>query len=187
MALPEMISIEDANPMAFPPSDMPKGLHALGGQDDYLTALVTMAEWGDPKAQHNLGALFLEGREVIQDYAEAFKWHSLAAEQGMAAAQHDLGTMHMEGLGVPENPVEAGKWFQLAAQQGDPNAMNNLGILHATGQGVDPDLVAAYMWFTLAAMNGLTDGLDNRAIAAQDMTPEQIAEAQAKSDDWQPK
>lgn len=153
------------------------GLHAFNN-DDYFNTLVTLADWGDAKSQHNLGAMFLEGLELEQNYAEALKWHTLAAEQDMALAQHDLATMYLEGLGVAEDLEKAAYWFDKAAQQGDAKAQNNLGILFATGQGVVEDLVQAYRWFSLAAAGGMLDALDNKKMAMQDMTPEQRAECQ---------
>ena len=151
------------------------GLHAFN-DDDYLNTLVTLAEWGDPKAQHDLGALFLEGLELEQNYGEALKWHTLAAEQGMPLAQHDLATMYLEGLGVVEDPEKAVHWFTKAAEQGDAKAKNNLGILYATGTGVERDLMAAYIWFSEAALGGMLDALDNREMAMEEMTPEQRGE-----------
>ncbi|MEO5350330.1 MAG: sel1 repeat family protein [Magnetococcus sp. YQC-3] len=153
-------------------------MHAFS-EDAYYNSLLTLAEWGDPKAQHNLGALFLEGLEIEQNFHEAAKWHTLAANQGMALAQHDLATLYLDGLGVEEDPEKAAYWFAKAAQQGDPKAQNNLGILCATGHGVPLDLLAAYRWFTLAAEGGMLDALDNREMAEQDMTPEQLTQARA--------
>lgn len=158
------------NPLHNAPSQ--GSLHAFS-DDDYYGTLLTLAEWGDAKAQHNLGALFLEGLELKQDYAEALKWHTLAAEQGMPLAQHDLATLYLEGLGVEEDLEKAAYWLEKAAQQGDAKAQNNLGILYATGQGVAEDLVQAHTWFTLAASGGMLDALDNREMAEQEMTDEQ--------------
>ncbi|MBF0098863.1 MAG: sel1 repeat family protein [Magnetococcales bacterium] len=152
------------------------GMHAFT-EEDYYQTLITLADWGDAKAQHNLGALFLEGIEIQQDFQEALKWHTLAAQQGMALAQHDLATMYLEGLGVEEDPVQAAHWFRLAAEQGDAKAQNNLAILYATGQGVALDLIQAYLWFSKAIQEGMFEALDNREMAEQDMTPEQLREA----------
>lgn len=163
---PPANAVQDAPP--------PNSLYAFS-DDDYYNTLVTLASWGDAKAQHNLGALFLEGLEVEQNYAEALKWHTMAAEQGMALAQHDLATMYLEGLGVAEDPEKAAELFLKAAQQGDAKAQNNLGILFATGQGVAEDLLQAYKWFSLAVSNGMIDALDNREMAMEDMTPAQRA------------
>ena len=46
------------------------------------------------------------------------------------------------------------------------------------GQGVPMDDVRAHMWFNLAAVKGDADAVKNRDIAAKNMTPQQMAEAQ---------
>ncbi len=160
------------------------GFHELD-EGDYVTTLATFAEWGDPKAQHDLAALYLEGREVEQNFAEALKWHTLAAEQGMPLSQHDLATMYLEGLGVIPDPEMAYAWFLKAALQNDGKAQNNLGILYATGQGVAEDIVEAAKWFLLAQSRGMSDAEENLAIAREEMTPEQWQEAQTRAQSWQ--
>ncbi|MBF0358898.1 MAG: sel1 repeat family protein [Magnetococcales bacterium] len=155
-------------------------------QSDYFATLVTFASWGDAKAQHNLGASYLEGKEVAQDYAEALHWHTLAAEQGHPLAQHDLGTMYLEGLGTTPDASAALHWFTKAAEQGDAKAQSNLGILYATGEGVEEDIVEAAKWFHLAAIANLPDGLENLKIAQEDMTPQQAAKAKQLASEWSP-
>ncbi len=55
---------------------------------------------------------------VAQDYAEAVRLYSLAAEQGLAIAQVNLGTMFELGKGVAQDRAEAIRWYRLAAAQG---------------------------------------------------------------------
>ncbi|MEO5377924.1 MAG: sel1 repeat family protein [Magnetococcus sp. DMHC-6] len=163
-----------------------KSLHAISSdQQDYLALLNNLAEWGDPVSQHDLGALYLEGRDVPLDYAQAIKWHLLAAEQGYAASQHDLGVIYAEGLGVSQDSAHAAEWFAKSAAQGDGNAQNNLAILYATGDGVSLDLLKAYMWFTLAIQNGVMDALENREIASEQMSHAQIKQALEMVEKWQ--
>lgn len=40
-----------------------------------------LAEQGDATAQSNLGALYDNGEGVLQDYKEAVRWYTKAAEQ----------------------------------------------------------------------------------------------------------
>ncbi|MBF0143319.1 MAG: sel1 repeat family protein [Magnetococcales bacterium] len=170
-------------PSQLPISASAPGLHAID-EEEYFNALLTMAEWGDPKAQHTLGAMYLQGEEVGVDYAEALGWHRKAAEQGFAAAQHDLGTMYLEGLGTTPDPEAAAHWFLLAARQGDAKARNNLGILFATGEGVPLDRVRAHAWFSLAIAGGMDEAIENRQIAEEEMTPEEIGRAVALAESW---
>ena len=61
--------------------------------------------------------MYTEGQGVPQDYAEAMRWYSLAADQGLATAQVNLGVMYGTGRGVPQDDVEAHVWYNLAAAQ----------------------------------------------------------------------
>ena len=87
-----------------------------------------MAEFGNAKAQSQLGFMYASGEGIAQDNAEAVKWFRQAAEQGLPEAQSVLGLMYAAGKGVPQDEVEALVWFNLAARAGDPEAMKNRDI-----------------------------------------------------------
>ncbi|MEO5333123.1 MAG: sel1 repeat family protein [Magnetococcus sp. YQC-5] len=159
------------------------GLYDLD-EGEYTATLTTLAEWGDAKAQHNLGAMYLEGLELPRDYTAAMEWFLLAAQQGHAQAQHDIGVLYLEGLGVEPDPAMAAKWFLAAANQNDPKAQNNLGILCATGEGVPQDIIQARMWFLLAWRGGLTDAAENLDLSAEEMTTEEMAQAEQLATAW---
>lgn len=57
-----------------------------------------------------------------QDYKEAFKWYSKAANQGYAVAQYNLGVMYQYGYGVRQDYQKAIEWYLRAANQGDADA-----------------------------------------------------------------
>ena len=76
------------------------------------------AEQGDAEAQASLAAMYIQGRGLPQDDAEAVRWYRLAADQGEAQARQNLETMYHEGHGVPQDNAEAVRWFRLAADQG---------------------------------------------------------------------
>jgi hypothetical protein len=88
---------------------------------------------------------------VQQDYKEAVKWYTLAAEQGFAGAQANLGWVHAQGLSVPVDYREAAKWYRLAADQGHAAAQANLGWLYDKGLGVTQDYHEAVQWYRRAA------------------------------------
>lgn len=177
MAMAESIKSESP-PVHIMATGSP-GFHELD-QADYVATLTTFAEWGDPKAQHDLAALYLEGRDVEQDFVAALKWHTLSAQQDNVLSQHDLATMYLEGLGVTPDPETAFAWFIKAATQGDAKAQNNLGILYATGTGVTMDIIEAAQWFMLAESQGMLDATENLEIAKEEMTREQLQEAQTR-------
>ena len=137
--------------------------------------------------------MYGKGEGVLQDHVEAAKWYRLAAEKGQVIAQSHLGIMYLEGDGVQHDYAEAVKWFRLAAERGDPQSQYNLALSYAKGETGEPDNVSAYMWFSLAAARfPASDALRATAIARRDqlmakMTPTEVAEAQRRSREWQPK
>jgi cell division septation protein DedD len=118
-----------------------------------------LADAGNPRAQYNLGVMYLSGRGVEQDFVAAAEWHRKAAEQGLAEAQHGLGTMYYRGDGVTQDFIEAAKWFRLAAEQDLPNAQFNMSVMHFNGQGVRKDSLEVVKWISMAAANGQKDAM----------------------------
>ena len=149
------------------------------------------AEQGDSMAQSQLGTAYVEGFGVNKDYEEAAKWFHKAAEQGNKEAQHSLGFMYTkEGYGVIRDYKEAVKWYRKAAEQGYADAQHNLAGMYYQGKGVTKDDILAYMWCTLASTS-LTGEAREKAIVnrdhlSQEMTPEQIDEAQRLAQEWKP-
>ncbi len=131
---------------------------------DYATALKLLrplAEQGNPKAQYNLGYMYAEGLSLQQDHAEAVQWFRMAAEQGNAGAQYNLGDMYGRGVFAP------------------PTGSFSLGI--------SQDIVQAQMWFILAATQGHKKAQIDQNGLAEEMTPDQIAEAQRMAREWRAK
>ena len=89
-----------------------------------------IGEKGDKTAQFNLGLTYHYGYGVQQDYDEAFKWYSRAAEQGFASAQFNLGLMYNNGDGIPKNNIDAYMWFNLASSNGDNDAKIEINKLN---------------------------------------------------------
>jgi hypothetical protein len=59
--------------------------------------------------------------------------------------------------------------------------------MYGTGQGVPQDHVRAHMWINLASMNGETNAVKARDLLTNEMTPQQIAEAQKMARNCQAK
>jgi uncharacterized protein len=159
---------------------------------DYSTAfrlLRSLANGGDPLAQVRLGVLYADGKGVAQDYAEAMKWYRKAADQGNAEGQFNLAVMYAS---VMMDEPEAAKWFRKAAEQGHALSQLFLGFDFEESHGVAQDYVEAYIWFSLAAGGASETTLRNVAVSGRDrvanqMTPEEIAEAQRMAREWKPK
>ena len=157
---------------------------------DYVMALRLwgpLADKGHAPAQFNLGLMHDKGEGVTQNHAEAAKLYRRAAEQGYAPAQSNLGVLYDNGEGVAQNRAEAVKWYRRAAEQGYAPAQSNLGVRYAKGDGVAQNHVIAHMWFNLAASQGDAKARQSLNIAAAQMTPRQISEAQKLAAEWKPK
>lgn len=143
-------------------------------------AALAKAQAGDAKAQANVAAMYYHGRNVEQDYREAFNWYSKAAEQGYADAQYNLGVAYLNGQGVKLNYVKALEWTTKAAEQGHADAQYNLGGAYLVGQGTAQDSKKAYIWFAIAAANGDADAAKNRDLAAAKLTAQKLEEAKTE-------
>ena len=70
------------------------------------------------------------------------------------------------------------------AKDAKPQALYQLGLCYSTGNGVELDLVRAHKYFNLAAMKGVAEARLWRAELAQQMAPNEIAEAQRLARLW---
>ncbi len=87
--------------------------------------------------------------------------------------------MYRFGHGVKQDYKKAIEWFTKAAEQGYPIAHRGLGFLHLVGWGVPKDNEKAYAWFTISVANGFADAKKSMSSVAKEMTPDQIAKAEA--------
>jgi hypothetical protein len=138
------------------------------------------------EAQFNLGALYMNGQGVAQDYRESARWYKLAAEQGQAEAEYNLGVLYANGQGVSRDNSEAAHWYRLAAEQGHADAGFNLGALYTNGVGVTKDLVEGYRWFTIAASQGDQDSVKAKERVAARLSPEELQRSRALAAAWTP-
>lgn len=143
---------------------------------------------GHAEAEYNLGVAYEQGRGERQDQREALRWYRQSAERGYVPAQMMLARMYYEGQGVAVNHAEAARWYRQASYRGFPIAQYMLGTMYATGQGVAKDLIQAHMWLSLSAsQSGDATGQNTLRIRdrlAEQMTPEQIQEAERLAQDW---
>lgn len=145
-----------------------------------------LAEQGDDAAQNELGLIYQQGRGVKPDHAEAIKWYRLAAAQGNVDAQNNLGFTYSNSQQFTQDDVEAVRWFRLAAEKGYAMAQNNLGWMYEKGRGVEQDNVQAHMWYSLAAAKGNTLAKESLVGLVEQMSPDEIAEAQRLAQAWKP-
>ena len=63
-------------------------------------------------------------------------------------------------------------------------ALFNLGMMYCIGCKVPRDLVAAHKWFNLAALRGSRQARSCRVEISQEMSVDEIAEAQRQARQW---
>ena len=94
-----------------------------------LEGLRRLARQGDSAAQFALGAHYATGDDVKQDYSEAIRWFSLAAEQGHVVAQATLGAYYWAGRGISPDLSKAYFWSLLAQAGGDQASKYRVAVL----------------------------------------------------------
>lgn len=97
-------------------------------------ALQKAADNGLPWACHNLGLKYHQSEQ----YKEAVRWYTRAAEQGLSLAQANLGFLYERGFGVTADLRQAVRWYTRAAAQGHASAQYNLGQLYFNTLGFSP-------------------------------------------------
>jgi hypothetical protein len=156
-----------------------------------VTELLPLARNGNASAQYWLAWMSHQGKGLPENKSAALAWARKAAVQGNADAEFLVGVLHAQGLGVARDDVEAARWFQRAGSRGNWSGQMKTGMCHMCGLGLPLDYLKAYMWFELAVAHSTGhDQVLNRhlrdVVAAMQLTPEQIAEAERLARNWKP-
>ena len=114
-------------------ADLQDGINAYM-DGDYAAALENLtpeAEADDVIAQYFLGEMYLHGKGVDQDFAQAAGWYERAAINGHPDAQAAIGSLEMLGLGVARHPTSGYFWLIVSVVWSDSElrqaAMSALG------------------------------------------------------------
>ncbi|MCO6498607.1 MAG: sel1 repeat family protein [Chitinophagaceae bacterium] len=99
---------------------------------------------------------FQKGQDAYgkQNFTEAFKWYSEAANRGSADAMAMLGYMYEEGQGVPASEEEAIKWYKKAAEKNQPGAFYQLAQIYNHNTPNVTVQTEAFYWYKKAAEAG---------------------------------
>jgi len=149
-----------------------------------LALLKPLADGNNAEAQYRLGNLYLQGRGVAPNDAQALRLFRLAAEQGHARAQLAVGEMYAAGRGVPRSESTAVNWYHRAAAQGDSDAQIALADAFVAGRGVPTNNFQAYVWYSLAARAGSARGRIGRDKAVELLQPAEIRQADVLVEGW---
>ena len=168
---------------------------------EIVAALTREVLHGNLKAAHELGSMYLEGRHVQRDSAQAHAMFEMAGESvhyrnryklGYAESQFELGRMNEDGIGVERDPESAADWYERAAEQGHARAQLALARIYADESTPPSGFDAAFFWALLAVRSyGLdeNDQAEARRIleaARSRLTPVEVDSLRRKVVNWSP-
>jgi hypothetical protein len=139
------------------------------------------AEEGMAEAQFELAFKYRYGNGVMQNYEKTVQLFRAAAEQGLAKAQSRLAEMYEAGELVEKDYSASLKWQTEAAEQGISYALFDMGKIYRDGKIATANAVKAHMYFNLAAAEGFVEAPEARAAIQEEMTHEQIIDAQRRA------
>lgn len=149
------------------------GALAAAGQLQGMMAPHRMVPWVAARAAED--AKDSTQVEATPARSAAATWLQAQAEAGLRPAQAAWGQLLLSG----GDAGAAVPWLTRAAQAGDVEAQHQLGRLYIQGEGVQQNYLQAHKWLNVAAASGSSAAFEMRAVVADLMTPEQLAEAQA--------
>lgn len=138
------------------------------------------AKQGNANAQAQVGRILLDEKLHKGRLAEGVQWLEKAAAQGHVQATMLLGYAYRYSRGVTRDDDKAAALWLRAAQTGDTNSMYFLGLLYQDATWAKADPVAALVWFKLAGKRGHANAAAAAKKQATALTPEQVAEADAR-------
>ena len=113
----------------------------------------------DNNEEKNALYWYLEGQEAssAENYEEAVRCYTIAAEMGNTDAQCDLAVCYEKGEGVEKDLEKAVYWYSQAANQGDNYGWHGLGDIAYHNQRYK---MAERMWTTAAVSgNSMSKGM----------------------------
>jgi TPR repeat protein len=119
-------------------------------REDGCALLSGAAKQGHVYAMFTLGELC----DQDEEYEEAVKWYTMAAENGMPKAMYNLGVRLYTGEGVASDPTTAAMWFERAAAHGSVDSMRQLASMFTIGNGVERSKKFVVAWNRNAADAG---------------------------------
>lgn len=140
-------------------------------QADSIKQIFNKAKQGDAAAQNQVGAWYYAGKNVKQDYDEAFNWWKKSALQGDVSAIGNLALCYQFGRGVERDSVGALRLYMKSIKEGNKQLLTSrvqradqsafdgvLGALcYQRGNGVAKDLNKAVELFGKAAKMNSVD------------------------------
>ena len=112
------------------------------------------AEAGKPRAQYDVGNMYLKGQGTGINEKKAFEWIKKSANSGYLKAQFKTGFMYLEGLGTKKNYVKAEIWLRRAANKSYAPAQYYLAGMYRDGLHLAKNYDKSLFWLKKARANG---------------------------------
>lgn len=110
---------------------------------------------GSQDAATNIGLMYVQGRGVPKNAAEAVTWLRRAADGGDPIAQYNLALLYGRGDGIPKDDNEAVRWLRAAAEKNVIPALLDLANFYLNPTPSTPaNLDQAVSYFEKAAELG---------------------------------
>jgi len=117
--------------------------------------LIKQAQTGNKPALHKVCYGYHRGKGLPQDYEQALKWCTQAAEKSIPSSQTLLAEIYYIGLGVDQDYKKAFHWYKTAARNNHAHAQFVLALMYIEGQGVNRKKPhKAITWLKRAALQG---------------------------------
>ncbi len=120
----------------------------------FSTGTLLAEDGADAKAALTTGMKYF----YQKDFADAYKWFKIAADQDNSDAERVLGFLYQYGLGVDKDYQKAFEYTEKSAMQGNALGESALGSLYEVGMGVKQDQGKAFEWFKKSAEQGNSTG-----------------------------
>ena len=99
--------------------------------------LIKQAQAGNKQALHKVCYGYHRGKGMPQDYDQALKWCTQAAEKKIPSSQTLLAEIYYLGLGIDKDYKKAFHWYKTAANNNHVHAQYVLALMYLEGQGVN--------------------------------------------------
>ncbi len=120
-----------------------------------LQKMIRRAENGNVNDQLALGYMYLYGQNGVEsDYASAFKYYQMAADQNNKIALNNLGSLYFNGIGTEVDYLKAAALFAQAAKAGSDDAALNLAFIYLSSTDEEEKLNEVVRLFDQAAKAG---------------------------------
>ncbi|ANV97346.1 hypothetical protein BBW65_00255 [Helicobacter enhydrae] len=118
-------------------------------------------ESGNMESCNDLGTIYVEGREVKQDFTKAVQLYEKACGGGDTWSCFGLGAMYYDGKVVKREFAKVRQLFEKACEGGFAVGCVHLGDMYENGEGVRQNLSTAKELYGKACDLGYQDGCDD--------------------------